>query len=351
MEKHQPAKTLNALCIVGVPNNKEVTVNGYNDKGVLVHSWDGNSDFHNHLQIDGLTKTYMPVMWFNQHPQKVNRPDVIINNINDADIASQSLETAKRLVASISAKWPDIQIFNHPSKIANTTRDKIYQLYKDIPGIYIPKVVRITPVSVADVLDKAQEHVGFPFLIRPCGAHQSQGLKIITSRADAKMLEAYAFDENDFYITEFVDYRGQDGFYRKCRLVIIGDNILPRHYMTGPDWLVHGNLHEEFMATNNEAKQAEENFINNYQIMIKPEQLNALRQIYKLSGLDYLGFDFTIRPDGSLLIFEINAAQNSFLSLDFNVFPYMKNTRANLINALNDTIRNKLRNDLIAKIS
>ena len=74
--------------------------------------------------------------------------------------------------------------------------------------------------------------------------------------------------------------------------------------------------------------------------MISENALKSLKQIYKLSGLDYLGFDFAIKPDGSVVIFEINPAQNPFISLNPEIFPYMPSVRENIISAFNNHVRN-----------
>ncbi len=333
----------NAVCLIGLPDSCEVTVQGYSPEGKLSHSWNGNSDFHNHLDGSYIKKTYLPIIWFNHPNLNLKKPDTIINNINDADIAGKSLALATKMATEITTKWPEIKVFNHPQKIADTTRDRIYQLYQDIDGIHIPKTVRVTPTGVSNLIELAKQHIGFPFLIRQAGAHQSEGLQLIKSESDAKLLECYSYDNKDFYLTEFVDYKSPDGLYHKCRLVVIGGKILPRHYMTGPNWLVHGDLHKTYMAENQAAKEAEENFINNFKEIIGQPQLDALMQIYNNSGLDYLGFDFAIKADGSLLVFEVNAAQNSFLKLNFETFPYMKKVQHNIVAALNSCIKEKLK--------
>jgi glutathione synthase/RimK-type ligase-like ATP-grasp enzyme len=337
-----PSVQSKVLCLIGLPDNREVTVTGYDAAGKLIHSWDGNSDFHNQLSLSGIEKEYMSIIWHNEPQRQLKKPALLLNCINDPDIASKSLEVAAKITHAITEKWPDVPVFNDPEKVFDTARSRIYELYKDLPKIYIPKAIRFAPGSVREVMLQAQQ-IGYPFLIRQAGAHQSHGLQRIMNEADAlAALEIYPYDGRNYYLTEFVDYKSADGLYRKCRLVIIGGKILPRHYMTGEDWLVHGNLHEQYMAHNPAAKTAEEHFIGHYAEMISPEALHSLMQIYTRSGLDYLGFDFAIRPDGSLLIFEINPAQNSFLKLDFSVFPYMKKVRDDLIAAVNDCIAQKL---------
>jgi hypothetical protein len=48
-------------------------------------------------------------------------------------------------------------------------------------------------------------------------------------------------------------------------------------------------------------------------------------------------------PDKSLLIFEINPAQNVFIKLDEKNFPYMKKVSSEMVEMLNKTIYDKAR--------
>lgn len=333
---------LHAAFLLGLPDDRNIKVTDVDAQGNFVYTLNGNSQFYNIINLPNLLKTQLPLIWFKQTPLQLNKPNIIVNCITDPDIAGNSLVQAAQLIAQIKNKWPDVAVFNNPEKIADTSRSRIYELYKDLPGVKIPKAIKIIPSGCDDVIRLAKaEGIEFPFLIRPCGAHQSEGLQLIKSQADAEKLEAYAYDGSKYYVTEFVDYRSDDGLYRKARLLIIGGKILPRHYMTGEDWLVHGNLHEDFMADNEKSKQEEEYFLNNFRSMINPPALDSLLEIYKSSGLDYLGYDFTITADGNILVFEINPAQNSFIQLDSAVFPYMQNTRNNLIAAVNQAILKK----------
>ena len=72
--------------------------------------------------------------------------------------------------------------------------------------------------------------------------------------------------------------------------------------------------------------------------------MNSIQQIYKNSGLDYLGFDFAIMADKSIVIFEINPAQNPFIKLNEKDFPYMTIVRQNIIKSLGEAVANKIKN-------
>ena len=337
-------KKISAIFLIGLPNNKELLVHSYNKDGKLLYVWNGNSDFHAQIINKNISAHKLNIIWFENIDYKTPKPDIIVNCINDADICSESLKKAEQLINSVKIRLPKIEVFNPPEFIIKTRRDFIYQNYKDLLGIYIPKIIRIKPQSPSQVILELEKNgMNFPFLIRACGAHQSESLQLIENKSDLKKLEAYAYDKKEYYLTEFVDYKSDDGVYRKARLLIINGKIMPRHYMAGASWMVHGNLHEEYMASRNECKKDEIYFLKNYRKMISQDSLESLKTIYEKSGLDYLGFDFAIMPDKSLLIFEINAAQNAFVKLDEQSFPYMKKVSYEMVEMLNKAIYNKAR--------
>jgi glutathione synthase/RimK-type ligase-like ATP-grasp enzyme len=344
-------KKINAIFLIGLPDSKEVAVQGYNQDGKLVYMWNGNSDFYAQIIDKNISSQTLNILWFEDINYKISKPDIIINCINDSDICSQSLKKAEKLINFIKIKFPNIKVFNHPELIAKTSRDEIYQNYKNLSGIYIPKTVKIRPKSPSDViLENKKNKINFPFLIRFCGAHQSESLQLIKDNSDIKKLESYSYDNKEYYITQYVDYKDREGLYKKGRLLIIDNKILPRHYMTNQDWLVDGNLHEKYMASREKCKKDEIYFLKNYQKMISKESLKSIKKIYQKSGLDYLGFDFAIRPDKSLLIFEINAAQNVFIKLSEIDFPYMKKVSDKMTKMLNKTIYNKAINGNSSKL-
>ena len=263
--------TCKATFLFGLPDSRTVTVSGYAKDSTLSYSWDGNTDFHNYVEIPAQDCSHIFIIWHAEPPRKITRPNVLINCINDPDINGNSLKKAVDIKNSIIGRWPDVAVFNDPEKIWNTSRDRIYELYRNLPHLKIPRTIRLKPDSDDNVIKLAEvAGLKMPFIMRPCGTHQSEGLNLITNK---KQLERYAYDGREFYIAEFVDYRAANGLYHKARLVMIGDEIYPRHYMTGQDWMVHGDLHADYMANDEASKKAEENFINNFESIIKPEAL------------------------------------------------------------------------------
>lgn len=334
-----------ATFLLGLPDSQMIKVGGVSEKGDLRYQLEGNSEFHNFVRIPNENKHNLFLVWYAEPLKNIPECDIVINCITDPDTNFKSLKMAAGITEFLKKKHSKIAIFNDPTNVFATTREKIYQQFNNLPKIYVPKVIRFNPKSTKDVFNTAKvNNINFPFLIRPCGAHESQNLNLIRSEKDSELLEQYALNGSDHYITEFVDYKSADGLYRKARLLIIGGKILPRHFMTGETWMVHGSLHEKYMAHNPETIAAEQHFINNFENLIDPVALKSLRKIYETLGLDYLGFDFAIRHDGSLIIFEINPAQNPFIELNTSYFPYMPAVRENIISALNLQAQTKIKN-------
>ena len=337
-----------ATFILGVPDHKMVKVGGVDKKGGLIYRIEGNAEFHNYLKIPQENKQNLLIVWSEKPITQIGATNIIINCITDPDSTGKSLRKAAQMTNAIKKQYPHIPIFNDPARVRDTSREKIYQKYNGLPGVYIPKVVRIKPKSATNVLQLAHENnFKFPFLVRSCGSHESRNFYLI-NKDNIELLEKFAYDGSELYLTEFVDYKSNDGLYHKARLVIIGGKICPRHYMTGESWMVHGDLHETYMANNETAKKDEFLFINNFRKIVSKQALDSFMEIYKQSGLDYLGFDFAIKQDGSVLIFEINPAQNPFIKLNHDDFPYMKDTRNNIIQSLNDAVILKIKHHKLA---
>ncbi len=331
---------INATFLIGLPDSKLVGVNGYNKGGQLLYNWSGNSDFHNYIDLPKENKKYLTLIWHAEPERNIKIPNILVNCISDADICKNSLKRAIAISEGIKKQSPKTRIYNDPKNIEKTTRDNIYNQFRGVSEFYIPKTIRIKPESDSEVLSLAKENgIEFPFLIRPCGSHQGEGLQRINSLEDAYKLQKYAFDNIEYYLTEFVDNKHSDGFYRKARIVILGGKMIARHYMTYPEWNIGAPVHYNYMPKHEHTKRTEEEFIYNYKNIIQPKAIDAMFSMYQNIGLDYLGFDIDIMADGRILVYEINVAQNAFLKIDMQNFPYMKKAGDEIIEQLNKSIK------------
>jgi glutathione synthase/RimK-type ligase-like ATP-grasp enzyme len=203
-----------------------------------------------------------------------------------------------------------LPVINHPSKILQTSRDSIYRMLHDIPGLTVPETIRLTPRSPEDVVTEIDRAgLAFPVIVRLAGSHGGTSSILITGRSDLDRLHVYPFDGSDFYLTRFVDYVNDDGYYRKYRIVVIDGVPLYRHHMVDRKWMIHASS-RGFMEENSflmEESHARQKAFNEQTLpMIRP----AIDEITRRLQLQYYGIDCNIDELGNILIFEVNANMN-----------------------------------------
>lgn len=248
------------------------------------------------------------------------RPDVIFNCITDADSSSKALGMAMQVIR----QHPEVPVINRPVHVLRTRRDDVAAALAGIPGLVVPDTVRITPASHRDIL--AALAGLYPAIIRRIGTHGGDSMLLLRSPADAPLLERIACDGSSYYLIRFVDFRDEDGLYRKTRLVVVGNRVFARHQLAGDDWNVHASVRDGVMAVRPDLLAAEERFLQEFaeqSFSLLAARLAAIRQRLRL---DYFSIDCSLRPDGSLLLFEANASGNALRQLGTEKFPYLQRT-------------------------
>jgi glutathione synthase/RimK-type ligase-like ATP-grasp enzyme len=225
--------------------------------------------------------------------------DVVLNVICDPDTNARSLAVARRIVDQLG-----VGVINHPDRVLASSREKVALALADVPNAVVPRTFRIRPVSVADVATQVAE-VGLdtPFLFREAGSHGGKGLVLVRGREDAAQLERFAFDGRDFYVSEFVDYRSPDGYYRKYRALMIGGYSHAKHMIAADTW----NIHAGERAAMNEFPEL---VVEEEQLLVEglPDDLRqTFNAINDRLGLDYFGIDYGLLEDGRPVLFEVNA--------------------------------------------
>jgi hypothetical protein len=253
------------------------------------------------------------------------KADIVFNMICNADDGADILVEALDLVRRLGR--PTI---NHPSLIMNTDRETISGLLAGIPGCVVPRTLRVAAL----VLVEAARHealAGFdlPLLVRVAGTH---GGDDFDKFHDWDGIADFASEHPaaNYYVTSFVDYRSEDGFFRKYRIIFIDGELLPYHLAIHDDWKVHhfrtDMAHQEWM------RMEEACFLTNMGSVFNAAAQDALRAIARATELDYGGVDCGLDRDGRIVVFEANA---SMLVHDEknNVFAYKNKSIANIKNA------------------
>lgn len=258
------------------------------------------------------------------------RPDFALVRTCDPDKNLNGLLKAQEILEK-----HNIPSLNRPEKIIQTRRDEMYRKYADFDGIVMPKTLRIRPRYCRDVRDFIQrEQLRLPCIFRPAGGHNSRGMFLIEKIEDTDELERFAFDDNDFYISEFHDCRDEDGLYRKFRLVCVDGKLYPRHLFIADNWQV-----DAVSKFNDEKHHAEEQeFLATFEQRLGVENIERLERLAAEIGLDIFGMDLNLRPDGTLVLFEANACMTYFRKSGREYMtPYIDAVKAALHNMIMKT--------------
>jgi tetratricopeptide (TPR) repeat protein len=248
--------------------------------------------------------SYTRLLWFIEYAgerQMSELPtfDVAFNAIGDEDLAGPTAANAARFAALCPTR-----LLNPPDKISRTRRDRAGELFAGIEGLVTPRTVRLDAGEVeGDGVREAARRSGIeePFLVRPIGSHGGKGLYLVGDGAPEEALSAAAA----YYLTEFKDFRGPDGMFRKYRMIFVDRRPLPYHLAIAPGWMVH---YESSGIDKRPDLLAEEAaFLDDPTAAIGARAMAAVTAVGEAMDLDYAGLDFSILPDGQVLLFEANA--------------------------------------------
>ncbi|CAG4906147.1 unnamed protein product, partial [Acidocella sp. C78] len=237
---------------------------------------------------------YTLAEWFIDHSMhslpQLPPHDLVFNAIGEADLMPP-LDGAT--IGFISCGRP---IMNRPEAVMRTGRTALPALLAGIDGLVVPPVLRIAA-------DEIPVSIGLPALIRPVGTHGGHGLRRVET---AEQLTEASREAGDKYLSQFIDYRSEDGYYRKYRMIFVDRQVYPYHLAIGPHWMVH---YWTAGMDLDPARRAEEaRFLDDPVTALGSAAFEAVSAIGRRLDLDYAGIDFSILPDGRILVFEANAA-------------------------------------------
>ncbi|HTX50235.1 MAG TPA: tetratricopeptide repeat protein [Caulobacteraceae bacterium] len=256
------------------------------------------------LPAERFTRIY----WFIEYAQPDQAKDlpphdVVFNAIADEDAAGPTAAPVARFLESCT-----LPVFNRPDRVSRTRRDLAPSLFDGIEGLVTPQVARIRREALADHGPvRAIQRAGAPtpLLVRPIGSHG--GHRLALARSDAEVAEAAAavIPGRDHYVTAFHDFRSADGLYRKYRMIYVDRRPYPYHLAVGPDWMVHYD--SSGTAEHPDRRDEERRFLEDPEAALGPLAMGAIRAAGARLDLDFCGIDFSVLPDGRVLLFEANA--------------------------------------------
>ncbi len=164
----------------------------------------------------------------------------ILNLITDPDQNPKTLENLKKLLRDYSGP-----VINRPEAVMRSTRDQVAKLLAGTPGLLVPKTIRLFRAK-PDIAANAIERAGmqFPLIVRKAGTHTGRIVGLFDTMEE---LRAALTEPGEHIVTEFVDFRSEDGIYRKYRAFFIGGELIFRHMLASDEWSVHAKDRMRFM--------------------------------------------------------------------------------------------------------
>ena len=257
---------------------------------------------------------------------QVELPETLPDHDVAIVIASDSEECrdALRKIDLMASRWPR-PLLNPPRLVGNLDRDKLHHLLEGIEGLEIPTTAGVTREQLCEVSQSAAAlgdiaaDLAFPVIVRPRGSHAGAGLAKID---DCATMARYLGErhEKNFFISRFVDYSGDDGLFRKCRIVFIDGQPYACHMAVADRWDIW--YLNAGMSASASKRLEEETFMRTFDSGFARRHQTALAELAKRIGLDYFTVDCAETKNGSLLIFE---ADNTAIVHDMDspeLFPY-----------------------------
>ena len=272
------------------------------------------------LEESGIELMMLYVIGEAELPVPLPDHDVAIVIASDSEDCREAL---RKIDAAVS-RWPR-PLLNPPKRVCNLDRDKLHRLLGGIAGLQIPATIGAMreQLSLAAKSDEALTDIAvelsFPVIVRPRGSHAGVGLaKIDDAAAMARYLDGR--EEQEFFVSRFVDYAGEDGLFRKYRVVFVDDRPYACHMAIADRWDI---WYLNAQMSHSAAKRLEEEtFMRTFDTGFGRRHQLALAAMAERIGLDYFTVDCAQTRDGSLLIFE---ADNTAVVHNMDapdIFPY-----------------------------
>jgi tetratricopeptide (TPR) repeat protein len=269
------------------------------------------------VPVDDLLPGVNRLKWFVEYADPADGStlppyDLVFNAIGDADLA----EPAFARVRAFLDRCPK-PLLNAPERVMQTQRHRMPGLLAGIPQVVVPPVIRVRP-PLAGGLAATLRPAGLaaPVLFRPLGSHGGKGVGLVEREDELDCLDP----GEDCYLTGFVDYRAADGFYRKYRMIFVDRQPYPYHLAISPHWLVH--YFSADMLAEPWKRDEERRFLEDPAAVLGSAGMAAIAEIARRLDLDFAGIDFSILPDGRILVFEANATMRVHLHDRIEDFPY-----------------------------
>lgn len=265
----------------------------------------------------GITSTLLPWLKERGHPYAVTMfgsggqltPDAARRvldrhggNVLVNMICEPHLQRALQQVARFELET-QLPLVNPSWAVSATTRPLIARRLAHQAGVRVPHCTfyRAGALTLREHIDAAGHR--YPVLLRPPGQHGSVGLVCVEGPDE---ISHHTARLRSCTVTDFVDFRSEDGLWRKYRMVYAGDRLFRRHVLTDGAWNLT-RAARRFMR-DRPVLAAEEQAWLGRPVTLERDSVEArVMHQFRALQLDFGAIDFALPPGGDLVVFEINA--------------------------------------------
>ncbi len=228
----------------------------------------------------------------------------IVSCIGAHDAASEPREMLARWI-----RRGGMRVSNPPEAIEALSRTSLGPALQGLPGFSTAPTTRVARNALANV--------ALPAIIRPPDSQAGRGLARLTMSDD---LIGYLRDHDDpeFDVSAYIEYRSDDGYYRKYRIVIIDGIAYPYHLAISQSWMVHYLSAD--MKSDAWRREEEAAFLADPSSHI-PDFASRFSSLATHLGLEYCALDCTI-VGKDVFVFEIDPTMLIHVREDDPIFAY-----------------------------
>jgi tetratricopeptide (TPR) repeat protein len=227
--------------------------------------------------------------------------DAVFNAMGVTERAAPAIAAAQRFIAGQTKPS-----FNAPHALLRTARPSLPSTLRGIEDCVVPAATRRSRAELRDFAREGAQldGIAFPLVVRPVDAHGGSGLARVETGSELDRYVALAAAES-FDLSQYVDYRDADGWYRKYRVMLVDGEPHAYHLAISASWIVH--YQTSATPDHRWMQDEEERFLSEPQLVFA-NWPSTFSSIGTALGLDYVGLDCARLPDGRVLVFEADPA-------------------------------------------
>ena len=281
------------------------------------------------LYVADLTNGFLPDV------DTVPPVDVVINCVSCADRSPDGLQQVRSF---LDARLPGVPVINQPEPVMQTTRALGFQRLGSLEGVIFPKTVEIRHggndrATIEAIVNALPD---YPMLLRLKGTQTGDTMAKIDRRDQLEGYIRRVPAGADLYAIEYIDCQDGQGFFHKSRAFFIDGQFYPVANLTSDTWQIHSGDRYRVMDKNGDTQILEQRYLSDPKSYLGDKAFDALHAIRDVINLDFFGIDFTLTPNGDVLVFEANPAMRHNYDHAGN-FPYTRpflNTISSAFNAM-----------------